>query len=191
MRKSCCSGFLPPRILALDKLLATSLGLLTVAFVASGVFAVTIGAAKADTLYDVQGTSSDGAFSGTFTVDGSGNVSSVNIDFPARSFFDVFVEISLPTPGVDGLQVDNTDSPLDELTLDFDFVSQDLIGFMGGAITGGSIISNGMTVVSDITGTITETPLPAALPLFATGLGAMGLLGWRRKRKNAAAIATA
>jgi hypothetical protein len=28
-----------------------------------------------------------------------------------------------------------------------------------------------------------ETPLPAALPLFATGLGAFGLLGWRRKRK--------
>ncbi len=30
------------------------------------------------------------------------------------------------------------------------------------------------------------TPLPAALPLFATGIGALGLLGWRRKRKNAA-----
>ena len=30
-----------------------------------------------------------------------------------------------------------------------------------------------------------ETPLPAALPLFATGLGALGLLGWRRKRKAA------
>jgi hypothetical protein len=26
-------------------------------------------------------------------------------------------------------------------------------------------------------------PLPATLPLFATGLGAIGLLGWRRKRK--------
>jgi hypothetical protein len=26
-------------------------------------------------------------------------------------------------------------------------------------------------------------PLPATLPLFATGLGALGLLGWRRKRK--------
>ena len=25
-------------------------------------------------------------------------------------------------------------------------------------------------------------PLPAALPLFATGLGALGLLGWRRKK---------
>jgi len=35
------------------------------------------------------------------------------------------------------------------------------------------------------------TPLPAALPLFATGLGVMGLVGWRRKRKNAAAIAAA
>jgi len=27
------------------------------------------------------------------------------------------------------------------------------------------------------------TPLPAALPLFATGLGVLGLIGWRRKRK--------
>jgi len=33
------------------------------------------------------------------------------------------------------------------------------------------------------------TPLPAALPLFGTGLGVMGLLGWRRKRKNVAALA--
>jgi len=34
-----------------------------------------------------------------------------------------------------------------------------------------------------------STPLPAALPLFATGLGALGVLGWRRKRKSTAAIA--
>jgi hypothetical protein len=33
------------------------------------------------------------------------------------------------------------------------------------------------------------TPLPAALPLFATGLGGLGLFGWRRKRKNTAAVA--
>ena len=33
------------------------------------------------------------------------------------------------------------------------------------------------------------TPLPAALPLFATGLGGLGLLGWRRKRKAQAAVA--
>ncbi|MGH7100283.1 MAG: PEP-CTERM sorting domain-containing protein, partial [Stellaceae bacterium] len=33
------------------------------------------------------------------------------------------------------------------------------------------------------------TPLPAALPLFASGLGAMGLFGWRKKRKAAAVAA--
>jgi hypothetical protein len=37
---------------------------------------------------------------------------------------------------------------------------------------------------------VSPTPVPAALPLFATGLAVMGLLGWRRKR-NAAAKATA
>jgi len=41
----------------------------------------------------------------------------------------------------------------------------------------------------EIRGFLAETPLPAALPLFATGLGALGLLGWRRKRKSATAIA--
>ena len=30
---------------------------------------------------------------------------------------------------------------------------------------------------------IAQTPLPAALPFFATGLGALGLFGWRRKRR--------
>jgi hypothetical protein len=30
---------------------------------------------------------------------------------------------------------------------------------------------------------VPSVPLPSALPLFATGLGALGLLGWRRKRK--------
>ncbi len=47
------------------------------------------------------------------------------------------------------------------------------------------------TLLSPVTfsANVAATPLPAALPLFATGLGAMGLLGWRRKRKNGAAIA--
>ena len=33
---------------------------------------------------------------------------------------------------------------------------------------------------------VSAVPLPAALPLFATGLAGLGLLGWRRKKKAAA-----
>jgi hypothetical protein len=42
---------------------------------------------------------------------------------------------------------------------------------------------------SPITGelTVIATPLPATLPLFATGLGALGLVGWWKKRKAQAA----
>jgi hypothetical protein len=35
----------------------------------------------------------------------------------------------------------------------------------------------------EIRGILTETPLPGALPLAATGFGLLGLFGWRRKRK--------
>jgi hypothetical protein len=35
--------------------------------------------------------------------------------------------------------------------------------------------------------TTSATPIPATLPLFATALGGLGLLGWRRKRKQATA----
>jgi len=46
----------------------------------------------------------------------------------------------------------------------------------------GPVFADGKEVPSTV-------PLPAALPLFATGLGALGLLGWRRKRKGAAIAA--
>jgi hypothetical protein len=37
----------------------------------------------------------------------------------------------------------------------------------------------------EIRGELAPVPLPAALSLFATGLGALGLLGWRRKKAAA------
>jgi hypothetical protein len=57
----------------------------------------------------------------------------------------------------------------------------------GNTVTGGA----GDPFVALTSFTLTPTPLPAALPLFATGLGALGLFGWRRKLKNASAVAAA
>jgi hypothetical protein len=37
-------------------------------------------------------------------------------------------------------------------------------------------------------GSIPATPIPTTLPLFVTGLGLVGLLVWRGKRRNAAAV---
>lgn len=55
------------------------------------------------------------------------------------------------------------------------------------ADTPGQYGDNGGGVSLSIT---SATPLPPALPLFATGLGIAGLLGWRTKRNNEPASAT-
>jgi hypothetical protein len=44
-------------------------------------------------------------------------------------------------------------------------------------------VANGPTYVGLDDVSITATPLPGALPLFVTGIGVIGLLGWRRKRR--------
>ena len=50
-------------------------------------------------------------------------------------------------------------------------------------------LAGSSTTVDQVSSQLAETPLPAALPLFVTGLGALGLLGRRRKRKAAAIAA--
>jgi hypothetical protein len=51
------------------------------------------------------------------------------------------------------------------------------------APVGGLTFADGKVIASTA-----ATPLPAALPLFATGIGALGLIGWRRKRKAQVAV---
>jgi hypothetical protein len=40
-----------------------------------------------------------------------------------------------------------------------------------------------------VSATVSAVPLPPALPLFASGIGALGLLGWRRKKRKPVALA--
>jgi hypothetical protein len=70
------------------------------------------------------------------------------------------------------------------------FTSDQLIYGFQWVATGGETLNTGFTNISAQAADLSiVTPLPAALPLFATGLGALGLLGWRRKKKKAAALA--
>jgi len=46
-----------------------------------------------------------------------------------------------------------------------------------------NVLTGGPETGLTFTPVTSSTPLPAALPLFATGIGGLGLLGWRRKRK--------
>ena len=49
-------------------------------------------------------------------------------------------------------------------------------------INDGSLVTSGVFTVSE---QVAQTPIPGTLPLFATGLGALGLITYRRKRKQA------
>ena len=61
--------------------------------------------------------------------------------------------------------------------------SSTVVGFFNGDVP--PDVNSGLDNIV-ITTDVANTPLPAALPLFAGGLGALGWLGWRRKRKLAA-----
>jgi hypothetical protein len=76
-------------------------------------------------------------------------------------------------------------------TLDFTAISASTLISLLGTNSGGVQEYIGLDNVSLVDTGVSATPLPAALPLFASGIAAMGLFGWRRKRKNAAVVAAA
>jgi hypothetical protein len=53
--------------------------------------------------------------------------------------------------------------------------------------TMGNSINQGFSF--DYAAAASETPLPASVTMMLIGLGGLGLLGWRTKRKNIAAVA--
>jgi len=69
----------------------------------------------------------------------------------------------------------------------FGFVGwEDTAGYIGRALVQDTDLNSSVVTIDNLV--VQTIPIPAALPLFASGLGALGLLGWRRKRKAAAAV---
>ena len=62
-----------------------------------------------------------------------------------------------------------------------------VLGMTLGPNSGGTMTGSLMAQVTDPG--VSQAPLPAALPLFASGLGGMGLFSWWRKRKRVGAPA--
>jgi len=58
-------------------------------------------------------------------------------------------------------------------------------------VYGPIVAYDGSTDVGNWDVTISQTPLPSALTLFSSGISLIGWLGWRRKRKNTAAVTAA
>ena len=88
----------------------------------------------------------------------------------------------------------STFGAMPQLVIDLSGELNDIIAALGGlfALGGGSNlvanqgflwISSTFNPAAELTLEVSAVPLPAALPLFATGLGILGFAGWRRKRK--------
>lgn len=91
----------------------------------------------------------------------------------AENQFDVFAALSI------AIATNNND-----VEVLMDFLNT---GTFGIDTEPGVSYTSGSGVFLDSTGvTPTPVPVPAALPLFAGGLGFLGLLGWRRRRSTSA-----
>lgn len=113
-----------------------------------------------------------------------GAASGTSADPPLNEFGDFFSWTGQPPVPVgatlSGVSFSVAIAPTSSLANNYYLYSPD---YSGGPpnIAAGGVVEFGHVVAPDF-----ATPLPAALPLFATGIGALGLLGWRRKRRSAA-----
>ena len=171
--------------------------------VATCVLTLTAGAANATT-FDVTGTASL-PMGGTLDISG-GTVGpeDVTVPNPPNTLAPTaFTFLTSSAAGVSGFWDITLNQGATGFSLLLILPVSSLAGYAGGAINTALFYptSSGPEAFTAIcqggacgsltasTSTSPTTPLPAALPLFATGLGALGLLGWRRKRKAPALAA--
>ena len=170
--------------------------------VAACVLAVSVGQVKANTFttFDASGTFTDPfhdifPLSGGITVDSnSAFISNASLFLVGEPWTIIVAQngsnLSVQTPifnsGFSPSNCTTTNGCHDTLNLLFSGGPSIWLADHGASILSGSalLVDAGFSIRL-VSGEISAaaTPLPAALPLFATGLGALGLLGWWKKRK--------
>lgn len=164
----------------------------------SGTFTATGSAGAAPVFtetFDANG--SDTPF-GSFT--GSESATADVTDFPAIALSDGTFQFNFATGFISGTF--SGSGSYTDIMISFLITGGLLPGDTGSGTGSGSFDLTTGSITGSYSGTISApddalpglaplpaiTPLPPALPLFATGLGALGLLGWRRKRKAVAFV---
>jgi hypothetical protein len=186
--------------------------LLAVAWLGVTTTCLSVEPASAATVFDLTGTFTDAStISGSLTIDvTAGHVDAVNVTYLGVNYTNILVQGTgtgstapgqTPVPIYYGV-ITGIPYPFIDLAFRGTSAVNSLVGYAGGDLCSfdapcgpdeegffwaSDYRTSNTSAIALETGELTaETPLPATLPLFATGLGALGLLGWRRKRKNAA-----
>lgn len=127
--------------------------------------------------YDnITGTFTDGAVVETIVATVESNSLLANIDFYNSSFLN---GLGLQDSALSGYALDTSIGPISAPP---GTLTPTLAGG-GFATADGSLQFTGSNSLS-FSANVGATPLPAALPLFASGLGGMGVFGWWKKRKD-------
>ena len=171
---------------------------------------LSLGQANANTYipFNVTGTFTDRfrdtfALTGSFDVDvSSGLVADASLRLVGEPWTKIifqgqvrnFYDLSIQTPIFNAGCSASHDGPRchDILNLLLSASPSMLLVDQGESIVAGfAYLMDAGFAITLVNGTVSATPLPAALPLFATGLAVLGPLGWRRKRKAAAEASAA